>query len=45
MLTCAGVEIGDFKLGLEKFDGWDEARTLDAVLVEVVWMSAVNNNY
>jgi hypothetical protein len=42
MLTCAGIKVGDFKLGLKKFNGGDEARALDAVLVEVTRMSARN---
>lgn len=45
MRTSPRVEIRNFKMGFDKFNGGYEARTLDTVLVKVVWMSAVRGYY
>ena len=40
VVTCAGIKIRNFKLRLQQLDGREEARTLDAVLVQIIRVSA-----
>ncbi len=40
-LTSTGVEVGDLEAPLEQLDTRDETGPLDAVLVELIWMTAV----
>lgn len=39
-LTCTRIKVCNFKVGLQKFDGWNETRPLDAVFVEIIRMPA-----
>ena len=38
--TCSGIEVGDFESLFQKFNAWDEAASLNTVLVQFVRMSA-----
>ena len=38
--TCSGIEVGDFESLFQKFNAWDEAASLNAVLVQFFRMPA-----